>query len=68
MMPYKIWPIFEIFVDKCQEVYAVGKHNAIDKGMLTWRERLSLRIYNKDKPIKCGIKDYILADTASGYC
>ena len=46
----------------------MGEHIAIDKGMLKWRGRLSFRIYNKDKPTKYGIKVYILADSASGYC
>ena len=65
---YKIQPIFETLVEKWQEMYAVGKHNAIDKCMLKWRGRLSFCVYNKDKPTKYGIKAYILADSASGYC
>ena len=44
------------------------EHNAIDEGMLKWRGRLFFCIYNKDKPTKYGIKAYILADSASGYC
>ena len=65
---YKIRPILETLVEKWQEVYAVGEHIAIDEGILKWRGRLSFRVYNKDKPTKYGIKAYILADSASGYC
>ena len=65
---YKIRPIFETLVEKWRELYAVGEHIAIDEGMLKWRGRLSFRVYNKDKPTKYGIKAYILADSASGYC
>ena len=65
---HKIRPIFEILVEKWQKVYAVGEHIAIDKGMLKWRGRLSFCIYNKVKPTKYGIRAYILADSASGYC
>ena len=65
---YKIRPIFETLVEKWQNMCAVGEHIAIDKAMLKWRGRLFFCIYNKDKPTKYGIKAYILADSASGYC
>jgi len=36
--------------------------------MVKWRGRLSFRVYNKDKPIKYGIKSYILTDSQPKYC
>ena len=36
--------------------------------MLKWRGRLRFRVYNQMKPIKYGIKSYILADPKTGYC
>lgn len=36
--------------------------------MLLWRGRLAFRVYNPQKPIKIGIKSYILCDFDTGYC
>lgn len=35
---------------------------------MLWRGRLSFRVYNPAKPIKYGIKSYVLADSTTGYC
>ena len=35
---------------------------------MQWRGRLSFRVYNPQKPVKYGIKSYILCDSATGYC
>ena len=49
-------------------MYNLNEHIAIDEGMLKWRGRLSFRVYNKNKPIKYGIKSYILCDSGNSYC
>uniref|UniRef100_A0AAV2LNM7 PiggyBac transposable element-derived protein domain-containing protein n=1 Tax=Knipowitschia caucasica TaxID=637954 RepID=A0AAV2LNM7_KNICA len=36
--------------------------------MMLWRGRLAFRVYNPQKPVKYGIKSYILCDSATGYC
>ena len=43
---YKIRPILDYLVNKWRELCALGKHIAIDEGMLKWRGRLSFRVYN----------------------
>ena len=43
------------------------EHISVDEGMLCWRGRLSWKVYNPMKPIKYGIKSYILCDSATGY-
>ena len=62
-------------LDKLYEVRLLtehlGKHFAeekvaVDECMTPFRGRLSFRQYHKDKPIKWGIKVWILADSETG--
>ncbi|XP_061637355.1 heterogeneous nuclear ribonucleoprotein U-like protein 1 isoform X6 [Phyllopteryx taeniolatus] len=65
---YKIRPVFEYIVEKFKEMYQPGQNICIDEGMMLWRGRVSFRVYNPKKPVKYGIKSYILCDSATGYC
>lgn len=65
---YKIHPLYDLLRKTRKDMYNPGKHISIDKGMLQWKGSLSFRIYNKTKPIKYGIKSYILCDSPKAYC
>jgi hypothetical protein len=65
---YKIRPVYNYLIDRFRTMYIPMEHISIDEGMLKWRGRLSFRTYNKDKPIKYGIKAYVLADSGNAYC
>ncbi|XP_014674059.1 PREDICTED: piggyBac transposable element-derived protein 4-like [Priapulus caudatus] len=65
---YKVRPVLDHLVTKFRELYNPGQNISIDEGMLLWRGRLTFRVYNPAKPVKYGIKSYILADSQSGYC
>ena len=49
-------------------MYQPGQNICIDEGMMQWRGQLSFRVDNPQKPVKYGIKSYILCDSATGYC
>ena len=65
---YKIRPIYDHIIGKWRELYQLGENIAIDEGMLKWRGRLKFKVYMKNKPIKYGLKFYILADSLTHYC
>ena len=65
---YKVRPVLDYIVEKFKELYQPGQNICIDEGMMQWRGRLSFRVYNPQKPVKYGIKSYILCDSATGYC
>ena len=65
---YKMRPIHNKVVANWCARHNPGEQISVDKGMLKWRGQLSLGVYNKSKPIKYGIKAYILDDSNSGYC
>ncbi|XP_064635785.1 piggyBac transposable element-derived protein 4-like [Lineus longissimus] len=64
----KVRPIIDALIPKFGEYYNPHEHVSIDEGMLKWKGRLVFRVYNPMKPIKYGIKSYILADSHSAYC
>jgi hypothetical protein len=39
----------------------------LDEGMIPWRGHLSFRVYSPDKPVKYGIRAYMLSDSTNGY-
>lgn len=65
---YKVRPVLDHLVTKFREMYQPNTNICIDEGMLLWRGRLAFRVYNPQKPIKYGIKSYILCDSETGYC
>nr|XP_043906948.1 piggyBac transposable element-derived protein 4-like [Solea senegalensis] len=65
---YKVRPVLNYIVEKCKELYQPAQNICIDEGMMQWRGRPSFRVYTPQKPVKYGIKSYILCDSATGYC
>ena len=65
---YRVRPVLDYLVHKFNTLFVPGKNISIDEGMLLWRGRLAFRVYNPLKPIKYGIKLYLLCDSKTGYC
>ncbi|XP_068171293.1 piggyBac transposable element-derived protein 4-like [Antennarius striatus] len=65
---YKVRPVLDSIISKFKELYQPHENICIDEGMLQWRGRLNFRVYNPQKPVKYGIKSYILCDSRTGYC
>ena len=65
---FKVRPIIDHFLQKFCNMYTPHQDISIDEGMLSWRGRLGFRVYNPKKPVKYGIKSYVLTDSSNGYC
>ncbi|XP_068193512.1 piggyBac transposable element-derived protein 4-like [Antennarius striatus] len=65
---YKVRPVLDFIISKFKELYQPHENICIDEGMLQWRGRLNFRVYNPQKPVKNGIKSYIVCDSQTGYC
>ena len=65
---YRVRPVLDHLLAKFKELYQPGEEISIDEGMLPWRGRLAFRVYNPRKPVKYGIKNYMLCDSRTGYC
>ena len=49
---YKTRPVFDIVLRSAQEHYYPGQNLSLDEGMIPTKNRLSIKTYIKDKPIK----------------
>ena len=63
----KIRPLLEQIQSRCATLYNPSKELAIDEAMIKFQGRSSLKQYMPQKPIKRGIKVWVLADSRNGY-
>ena len=63
----KIRPLIEHLSEKFEALYNATKNLAVDEAMIKFQGRSSLKQYMPMKPIKRGIKVWVLADSANGY-
>ncbi|KAK6177155.1 hypothetical protein SNE40_015314 [Patella caerulea] len=64
---YKIRPMLDIILPKFREHYNVGQHLSLDEGMIPLKNRLAIKQYIKLKPVKWGVKSFLLCDSNTGY-
>ncbi|XP_066938893.1 piggyBac transposable element-derived protein 4-like [Macrobrachium rosenbergii] len=62
-----IRPVMEYIQAKCKTLYVPQKNLSLDEGMLKWKGRLSIKVYNPKKPIRYGMKFFFLCESKSGY-
>nr|XP_022290940.1 piggyBac transposable element-derived protein 4-like [Crassostrea virginica] len=65
---FKLGPIYQKILSRFHTVYAPHQALAIDESMVAWHGNLSFRVYSPDKPIKYGLKAYMLCDAENAYC
>ena len=59
----KVHPIIDHLSAKFAEAYDLHKEVAVDKVMIKFQGRSSLKQYIPKKPVKCGIKVWVLEDS-----
>ena len=64
---YKARPILNHILPKFRHYYIPECEVSLDEGMIPTKNHLSFRQYIKDKPIKWGIKTFILCESKTGY-
>ena len=64
---YKVRCFFNDLIEKFQRYYRPHKHLSLDEAMIPSKNRLSIKQYIKDKPVKWGIKSFLLTDAENGY-
>ena len=65
---YLIRPVIDIINQRCLDAYKPHQNFAIDEAMIKFRGRLGLKQYMPAKPTKYGIKVWMRADSANGFC
>ncbi|XP_064645134.1 piggyBac transposable element-derived protein 4-like [Lineus longissimus] len=64
---YKGRPVFNYLVPRFREFFVPQCEMSLDEGMIPTKNKISFRQYIKSKPIKWGIKCFILCDSDTGY-
>ena len=63
----KVRPLIKHLSSKFATLYEPSKHIAVDEAMIKFQGRSSLKQYMPMKPVKRGIKVWVLADSSNGY-
>ena len=63
----KVRPLVDHLGSKFEALYEPSKHVAVDEAMIKFQGRSSLKQYMPMKPIKRGIKVWVLGDSSNGY-
>ena len=64
---YKIRPVIDAVYDKGKTLYNLGQNISVDKAMVKFKSRSSLKQYQPLKPIKCGFKVWCATYSRNGY-
>ena len=64
---YKVRKLLDIVTNKFEIEYNLNESVSVDEAMIPFKGRLSFKQYMKDKPVKHGIKVFVLADGKYGY-
>lgn len=64
---YKIRKLTEYLKDKFRFYYSPDIEISIDEGMIPFHGRWGSKQYHKDKPVKWGVKTWMLCDAKTGY-
>lgn len=64
---FKIKPILDYFVKKCQLVYKTNQEISLDEDIIPWRGKLKFRTYNPAQIIKYGLLVRVICETTTGY-
>jgi len=64
---YKVHPILDYIVPRFQMHYGLQQDLSLEEGMIPSKNRLSIKQYIQSKPVKWGIKAFLLCESATGY-
>ena len=63
----KVRPLIEHLSERFEDVYKPTQNVAVDEAMIKFQGRSSLKQYMPMKPVKRGIKVWVLGDSSNGY-
>lgn len=64
---YKVRPLIDYLCEKFQSHYVPRQQMSLDEGMIPAKNRTTLKQYIQSKPVKWGIKSFLLCESSTGY-
>ena len=63
----RVRPVIDIVTGNFRSVYHPGREVSVDEAMIKFKGRSSIKQYLPKKPIRRGIKSWVMADAVNGY-
>ena len=60
-------PLMEYLQNRCRMLVVPSKNLSLDEGLLAYKGRLSIKVYNPKKPKKYGVKFFFVTESNTGY-
>ena len=64
---FKIRPFMDSLITNFQQAFMPGREMSLDESMIGFKGSIAFKQYMPKKPIKWGLKAFVLADSATGY-
>ena len=64
---FKLRPFVDSLLHNFQRAYTLGREVSVDQQIISFKVRLSFLQYMPKKPVKWGMKAFVLADSTTGY-
>ena len=64
---FKVRRLLDLVLPRFETEYTLHESVTIDEAMIPFKGRLSFKQYIKNKPVKWGIKSFVLSDATNGY-
>ena len=63
----RVRPVLDIITSNLKSVYQPGRETSVNEAMIKFKGQSSIKQYMPKKPVKRGIKAWVLADSNNGY-
>ena len=65
---FKIRNVCSSVINKCKTLFNCDREVSVDEAMIPFKGRLAIKVRMPDKPVKFGVKVFVLCDAKSRYC
>ena len=60
-------PVMDYLRQRCKDVVIPSQNLSLDEGMMAYKGRLAIKVYNPKKPKKYGVKIFFITESDTGY-